>query len=155
MQTLSWTTVDKTAWGKGPWQDEPDKKQWQDPETGLPCLIVRNSAGALCGYVGVSESHPLFEQKYHVGYERGIDVHGGLTFSDTCNEEAPPEKSICRVAEEGGPVWWFGFDCAHGFDFGPAIVALVGGDGYGTYRTLQYVEDNCAHLARQLKALEA
>ena len=46
METIDYRTVDKTTWGAGPWQDEPDKKQWRD-ETGFPCLIVRNNGGAL------------------------------------------------------------------------------------------------------------
>lgn len=40
MQTIEYRTIDKTAWGDGPWLNEPDKKQWQDVETGLPCLAV-------------------------------------------------------------------------------------------------------------------
>lgn len=49
MQTISYTTKDKSTWGDGPWQHEPDKMQYEDPDTGLPCLIVRNAVGALCG----------------------------------------------------------------------------------------------------------
>lgn len=45
--------VDKSGWARGVWDSEPDKIQWQDAETGLPCLIVRGPVGALCGYVGV------------------------------------------------------------------------------------------------------
>lgn len=41
MQTKQWTTIDKSAWPRGAWDDEPDKVQWQDPATGLPCLIDR------------------------------------------------------------------------------------------------------------------
>lgn len=48
----------KLAWGDGAWVDEPDKAQWQDETTGLPCLLVRNPGGALCGYVGVYPTHP-------------------------------------------------------------------------------------------------
>lgn len=65
MQTKEWTTTDKSDWGVGPWQSEPDKRQWVDEETGLPCLIVRNPGGALCGYVGVSKGHPMFEKEYN------------------------------------------------------------------------------------------
>lgn len=65
LETKEWKTIDKAGWGPGPWQDEPDKKQWQDEETGLPCLIVRGPSGALCGYVGVSESHPLHGKDYN------------------------------------------------------------------------------------------
>lgn len=61
MNTIEYTTIDKSTWGPGPWQDEPDKIQYVDEATGLPCLIVRNGKeiGALCGYVGVLPGHPL------------------------------------------------------------------------------------------------
>ena len=69
METLEYRTVDKSSWGLGPWMNEPDKKQWQDAETGYPCLIVRNNGGALCGYVGVPESHPLYGVEYNQPHE--------------------------------------------------------------------------------------
>ena len=34
MEHKTWTTDVKSAWGPGPWQDEPDKEQWEDPATG-------------------------------------------------------------------------------------------------------------------------
>jgi len=65
MKTKNWKTENKTTWGPGPWQDESDKYQWQDEETEFPCLIVRNpDSGNLCGYVGVSEGHPMFGKNY-------------------------------------------------------------------------------------------
>lgn len=64
MQTLRYTTVDKSTWGDGPWQSEPDKMQWQDEATGLPCLIVRGPVGALCGYVGIAPDHPAYGLSY-------------------------------------------------------------------------------------------
>lgn len=64
MKTLEYRTIDKSPWGAGPWDIEPDKMQWRDEATGLPCLIVRNHGGAWCGYVGVADGHPL----YRVGY---------------------------------------------------------------------------------------
>jgi hypothetical protein len=105
METRSYQTVDKSAWGRGPWQQEPDKVQWQDEATGLPCLIVRAWSGALCGYVGVAEGHPLFGKDYsqcvqpqnhkaHEGDEEQwhhsctpggiLSAHGGITFADFC-----------------------------------------------------------------------
>jgi hypothetical protein len=43
-------TIDKSAWGPGPWTDEPDKVQWTDTATGLPCLAKRNPRGGhWCG----------------------------------------------------------------------------------------------------------
>lgn len=29
------TYIDKSAWGAGPWLDEPDRLEWRDPATGL------------------------------------------------------------------------------------------------------------------------
>lgn len=60
METIENHTYDKAGWGEGPWQSEPDKRQWQDEATGLPCLIVRGPVGALCGYVGVPLEHPAY-----------------------------------------------------------------------------------------------
>ena len=62
MEHKTWTTMNKSTWGDGPWMAEPDKEQWPDETTGLPCLIKRNQFGALCGYVGVAEGHPWFGQ---------------------------------------------------------------------------------------------
>ncbi len=60
MKTIEYRTLDRTEWQRGQWDSEPDKKQWLDEATGLPCLIVRQrEAGHLCGYVGVPKSHPL------------------------------------------------------------------------------------------------
>lgn len=65
MQRIEYHTADKSTWGEGPWQDEPDKVQWQDEETGYPCLIVRNPhMGFLCGYVGVPPGHPAHGLSY-------------------------------------------------------------------------------------------
>ena len=69
METREYKTVDKSTWDDGPWKDEPDKKQWQEETTGLPCLIVRNHMGALCGYVGVPKDHPLYEAAYDSPHE--------------------------------------------------------------------------------------
>lgn len=75
MKTLEWTTVDKSKWGRGPWDGEPDKKQWQDEVTGLPCLAVRNpSGGNWCGYVGIPKRHPL----HGVGYSDEVPILGAL-----------------------------------------------------------------------------
>ena len=66
MKTRQWHSKDRTKekWRPGPWTVEPEKIQWQDETTKLPCLIVRNGMGALCGYVGVDASHPLYRVKY-------------------------------------------------------------------------------------------
>jgi hypothetical protein len=88
MKTIKYRTMDKSTWGPGPWQEEPDKVQWQDEASGLPCLIVRNSFGNWCGYVGVAPGHPWHGKDYNGLHltpdDYGPDVHGGLTFADNC-----------------------------------------------------------------------
>lgn len=183
MKELEYHYVDKSDWDRGPWDDEPDKRQWKDEATGLPCLIVRGPMGALCGYVGVAEGHPLFKKEYNSGYEVEHDlrlpVHGGLTFSGMCRP-GEDEHGICHIPEPGEPdhVWWFGFDCAHSQDLTPAMNAhyrrleatadteeqidlvrrltrisdISGRYRESTYKTIQYVKDQCALLAAQLAA---
>lgn len=103
MDEMQWTTVDKSGWADGPWMGEPDKMQWQDEATGLPCLIVRNNGGALCGYVGVPSTHPWHGINYSGCVlpdgcgedwcehrpDCHVDVHGGLTFSRGCADLSP------------------------------------------------------------------
>jgi hypothetical protein len=91
-----WTTIDKSTWGNGAWQNEPDKIQWVDEATNLDCLMVRNPHGGFwCGYVGVPEGHPAFAKEYeHVD----VNAHGGLTYSDFCTEATRESWERWRVA---------------------------------------------------------
>lgn len=140
----------KSEWGPGPWQDEPDRVEWE--YKGFPCLMVRNMGvtGVWCGYVAVPEGHPEFEK----GGD-DLDVHGGITYSNHCSGD------ICHVPKPGEPdnVWWLGFDCSHFADFMPRMDALLkkirasGGLGYGKYRDLPYVKSEVERLADQLAAL--
>jgi hypothetical protein len=146
----SYTTTDKTSWDAGPWQHEPDKIQWVDDATGYDCLIVRGPMGALCGYVGVPPGHPCHGADYadikgDGGY---IEVHGGLTYADACDERAEEGAGICHVPFPGRPgdVWWFGFDCGHSYDLAPRSEAFSG----ETYRTVEYVRREASALAGQL-----
>lgn len=157
MQTKEYRTIDKSTWGPGPWQDEPDKIQWQDEATGLPCLIVRVAeSGHLCGYVGIAPGHPWYE------LEAGrikAPVHCGLNFGKHCQlgDEA---RYVCHVPGPGEPdhLWWLGFDCGHAFDLQPGIEALLRrtGDDFqlelppafrSVYRDIPYVRANVARLA--------
>lgn len=89
METIEYRTIDKSEWGPGEWQDEPDKKQWRDEATGLPCLIVRNGSGALCGYVGVPRNHVYYGSDYD---KVDVEVHGGLTFAGKCSPSPTRER---------------------------------------------------------------
>ena len=156
MKTIEYRTKDKSKWPEGPWKEEPDKKQWQDEKTGMPCLIVRNNMGGLCGYVGVGKDHSLHGLHYDDAYDKGydIEVHGGLTYASGCNQGEEEGKGICHLPAEDEPddIWWFGFDCAHSGDFCPYhqnAGVMKEHDGV-IYRNINYVEMNCRNLAEQL-----
>ena len=159
METIIYHTEhDKLKrWGDGPWVDEPDKVQWQDKATGLPCLARRGQFGGLCGYVGVSPGHPAYGKRYNDVY---VDVHGGLTYAAKCSH-GEEDKSICHIPGDGEPddVWWLGFDCGHYMDFSPGLVPVDHPTlGLGKlssfekleYRTLDFVQNECRRLAKQL-----
>lgn len=166
---------DKAGWGEGPWQSEPDKMQWIDEETDLDCLIVRGPSGALCGYVGVTEAHPFFEKDYSAEPGPGdMDVHGGVTFTDMC-QETNKEHGVCHVPAAGRSdhIWWIGFDCAHAWDHCPKFDSGFSAPGdlgalcrkvsdavdfdpdeeHTTYKDLDYVMNEICQLAKQVKAV--
>ncbi len=159
MKTIEYRTADKSSWPRGQWDSEPDKKQWQDESTGLPCLIVRNPGGALCGYVGVSPGHPMYEKPENHAYEIGdIDVHGGLTFADHCTDTDDESRHVCHKPEAGEPdhVWWLGFDCSHSGDVRPRDLnsGWHGPSSWGeSYKSLSYVERQVRSLAKQLAGM--
>jgi hypothetical protein len=144
MKRIEYRSVDKSTWGPGPWQDEPDKVQWQDEATGLPCLIVRGPSGAWCGYVGVPRPHPSYGEDYDYV---NVEVHGDLTYAGKCQGHG----RICHLVEAGedDDVWWLGFDCSHSWDFSPGYRSRMDGDE--TYRDQAYVAAEVENLAKQLK----
>lgn len=161
MEAKEWTTVDKSKYlTRGEWDAEPDKMQWQDEATGLPCLIVRGPDGALCGYVGVAEGHKFYEQHYDAveipreDDNKYPDVHGGLTFADFCADTKDESKHICHIPGPGEPhkVWWFGFDCAHSGDLCPGYHKEFPFDDYASYKDVRYVKREVTKLAAQLKS---
>lgn len=144
MAAVAEKPIDKSDWGDGPWQTEPDRREWK--HAGFPCLIVRVAGhGALCGYVAVPPGHPWHGKSYNELDVPG--VHGGLTYSDKCH------GAVCHVPAPGEPddVWWMGFDHAHCDDLCPARdhTMFMHGDGMGaTYRDMNYAIQGVCHLAR-------
>jgi hypothetical protein len=153
MTEISETEIHKSSWGEGPWQHEPDRKEWRDTATGYPCLAVRHgSLGHWCGYVAVPPGHSAHGKSYD---DVEVEVHGGLTYANLCSGR------VCHIPKPGEPddVFWLGFDCAHCDDLSPGTRAVLPSlrSEYGqsdTYRTLEYVESECASLARQLAEMQ-
>ncbi len=136
------TTIDKSKWGNGPWQSEPDHANFE--HAGLPCMIHRGRAGAWCGYVAVDENHPAFGIHYSEIY---VDIHGGLSYSDHCQGE------LCHVPKPGQPdnVWWLGFDCLHSGDVAPAYNSFAPSSSvYDSYKDLEFIVSETKQLAEQL-----
>lgn len=143
----------------GPWDSEPDRIAWTDPDAGYPCLMRRSNQGSWCGYVAVPPGHTAHGWDFDALCE--LEVHGGLTYSAACLGD--PGKGVCHVPAEGEPddVWWLGFDCAHAWDDNWMMaqgrcdflkMATWRGPAY-SYRDVGYVRQQCSRLAQQLKAL--
>lgn len=155
--------IDKSDWGDGPWQNEPDRVQWV--HAGYACLALRHPMfGSWCGYVGVDRAHPCYGRDWNTGsLIDELKAHCGINYSAACDGE------ICHVPEPGMPedVWWLGFDCHHGFDFSPGLEARERKLGLPSeltlfsetdrfrprYRDLAYVKAVTESLAEQLRAL--
>ena len=133
--------IDRSTWGRGPWDDEPDRVEFE--HAGLPCLLKRNRGGVWCGYAAVPPDHPWHGTHYD---EVPVDVHGGLTYADACR------GSICHVPQPGEPdnVWWFGFDSGHVGDVIPALPQVT--EWTDDYRDMAYVRAETTRLAEQLAA---
>jgi hypothetical protein len=134
--------VDRSGWPAGPWDDEPDRVEFE--HAGLPCLLNRGRMGQWCGYAAVPPGHPLHGQDYDVP---DVKVHGGLTYAEAC------QGRICHLPEPGEPddVWWFGFDCAHAWDVVPGVWRLPKAE----YRTVAYTRRETERLAEQLAAVQS
>lgn len=141
------SAVDRSRWGAGPWDGEPDR--WEGEHEGFPILAVRNRMGAWCGYAAMPPGHPWHGKD--VFREIDADVHGGLTYGAAC------QGNVCHVPKPGEPdnVWWLGFDCNHSGDIAPQMEELMGHgyhEHYASYRTLDYVQRECRKLAEQAMA---
>lgn len=136
---------------------------------GMPYLIFKTDKGHLCGYVGVSANHPLYE-KLSDDYILVSDHRKNRPFSvgRICVISLliqSPEKleqnkllmslafdvhggvnytGLCEFAFDETDFWWIGFDCNHSGD------AQTPDSETGVYRDRDYVLGECESLAYQL-----
>jgi len=142
--------VDRSSWGKGEWDNEPDRVDFI--HAGFSCFMLRGPVGSWCGYVGVPKGHPAYEVDYS-DLDSNLDVHGGITYASKC------KGAICHIPAEGMPddVWWLGFDTAHYWDKTPVNYGMMGLDfaqDTGTYRNVEYVTAEIKRFADQLKEIK-
>lgn len=165
----------------GPWNQEADKVAWIDAETGLGCIMLRQTNGTISGYVGIAPQHPLFGfEADAVPVEISNVVHGGLSYGKACEVNrfdrvawGKPHKeryTVCHVTrtrlvqeyrtvqtthdEFHEDLWWLGFDTDHPGDFVPKERHDERRKGV-VYRDQSYVYANCMSLARKLKSMQA
>lgn len=133
--------TDRTNWNRGPWDNEPDRVDFES--NGYAAFGLRGPSGAWCGYVGVPESHPMYGKDM---LDIEADVHGGVSYTEKCS------GAICHIPAPGMPdeVWWIGFDTAHYMDLSPQDNQTH----EGTYKDIGYIIAECIRLAKQLKELE-
>jgi hypothetical protein len=103
---------------------------------GLRCVVVFQSMGHRCGYVGIPKTHPLYGVSYgdqspilmmqniadeNIG-ERGILPIVCFAFNENKEHMTPDtyfnvHGGITYSGEGNYPIesnlWWYGFDCAH------------------------------------------
>lgn len=143
---------------------------------GYQCVVVMQSLGHRCGYVGIPIEHPLYGKDYfdyidininhgNVPIDNYFSCHGGITYANGGVYSEYPIK---------GNLWWFGFDCAHWGDIRDfqaakeifrdnkdVLTRLSRSElleksfsSGGQVRSLKYVTDECIRLADQLSEYE-
>ncbi|MDI6757716.1 MAG: hypothetical protein QME32_06830 [Endomicrobiia bacterium] len=126
---------------KAEWEREPNKKSWK--HAGLKCRVLRHPHFKhLCGYVQIpAEWLEKISAIIIVTLLSSIDVHdGGISF-------------IGELKGEKG--WWCGFDCAHPYDFIPAIHSDYPVPELDTvYCNMAYVTTETNFLAEQIATLK-
>jgi hypothetical protein len=116
---------------------EGDFHEWIDEYSGYLCRIRRvKPYSCWCGYVRVPAAHNCSDIDYD---DVNVEVHGGLTFGSNNFPDT-------RIYDK--EYYWFGFDCGHSGDRIPYLWEE------GTYRTVDYVKNECRELAKQLKDME-
>lgn len=142
--------IDRTAWGPGPWDGEPDEKDWV--HEGYKCAATRSWAGSWHGSVRIPGGHPLHGKPYDDPGILDLDVHGGISFAEDCDKHG----------------YLIGFDCMHSRDYVPKVIAQLKAcdptfierqaffEFYDPahYKTLAFVIAQCEALVEQLRSLE-
>lgn len=114
-ENLEMPVIDKSTWGPGEWQNEPDRVDFI--HAGFSCFALRHDRhGHWCGYVGVPAGHPAYDTD---PADLGDDV--GVNYGAKC------QGWICHVPAPGMPedVFWLGFDCGHAMELSPGMRARL------------------------------
>lgn len=134
--------IDKSEWGDGPWQDEPDLAWWGlGSMTGLVQRV--EFSGSLCGYVVLPPKHRLSGTP-----ARDLEhmrVHGGVTWSGSLVELGEFDMAPAQS-------WVIGFNASHHCDYLPAYALNAGLNPIGDpkdYKDMAYMRRQVIRLAAQ------
>jgi len=145
-------TLDKSEWGDGPWQSEPDSEFWIDMASGFPGFARRSEAfGCWCGYLGLPPKHPWFSLAVeHIPLLAPNEI--------SASGYAPIERGTKPVYR------WLGFHCGHAGDYTPAIWPTLDhflspslrldAEVRGEYRDLEWVKSGVTIMALQAHHLD-
>jgi hypothetical protein len=144
--------IDKTFWGKGPWQYEPDYLAYVCD--GYDCLIMRTAVGCLTGYIAIPADHPWYDLEPD---EVPVRVHGGLEWKQVGNDHWR------RTSRED--VVWFGFSCSHIGDYFPVdgmiyekeAIPVDDSSPFFTkrsYKTIEYVKSHIEVFCHDAQAAQ-
>lgn len=123
------------------WMAEPNEK-FLPAKDGIEALIMRSTwYGGLCGYIGVPEGHPAYENRSV--WEEVDDVHGGWTRFDADNFLTRTKKGL----------YWVGFDCNHSGDYKPYRDDEAGDPE--SYRNMEFVTAELERVRDRLLEMTA
>lgn len=165
---------DRSKWGPGPWDGEPDEARWTDEATGYECAVLRGPWGAWCGYVQLPADHPLHGISYSDDVPARLQGAAEAVMEGEVGKRGPMNvfsMALGGKARSGdlfnvhgsitysgadwpGAGYWYGFDCSHCDDLAPGSDDSGYAETFGKqYRTFEYVQGECRALARQLQGL--
>ena len=123
---------------------------------GYPCVVILQTQGHRCGYVGLTSTSSFYEREY---IDIDVRCHGGLTYARPYLYE-----------QDDNDMWWIGFDCAHygdGEDYETlkeyaandeeTLLSVCQREAWhssGVVRSQAYVEKECMEIVDQLIELE-
>lgn len=141
-------------------------EDWQT-EAGYRAVVARMQAGHLCGYVALTEDHPLYGKGYGDAMPGLAEALGIGPDEPTGNRGIIPVFIAAldgnfdrpdvafrvhggitfadgggKYPVEGDGLWWFGFDCNHSGD-------------HPDVQNEEYVHQECEHFAEQLSKCSA
>lgn len=132
-----------------PWLTEPNYAHWVNEQTGLQCILSRHpNALFWAGYVGVDANNPLYQKDYCTVEIGSMWVHKGLTNSSFGLPHMWDCQDVQMLEDKG--LWYFGFDAGHLFDYQPHRADSRPPMSCETYRTYEYMRENCNALALKI-----